>query len=382
MELDGLLQTVVRDGASDLILKSGSFPAMRLHGRVRFIADERMTPEVTRQALVRLLRADGAAALESQGALDVPFEVPEIGRFRVNIFKQNGRPSFVFRHVRREIPGFQELHLPVSPLKKLSTHRRGLVLSTGVAGSGKSTTMASMIEHINQTESRHIVTIEDPIEFIFEDRLSIISQREVGVDCPDFATALKHAVRQAPDVIFLGEMRDRETIEAGIHAAETGHLVFSTLHTVNAVQTVERMILHFPPHEHPLIRQQLSLNLAGVISQRLVPAENNQGLFPAIELMLATPAVREILNEGRTRDLPHALSEGDYWGTMTFNQSLRRLVETGNISVESALESSDNPDELKLQLRGINPGGKHTMDLPPPPSPRRREATGARPREY
>jgi twitching motility protein PilT len=382
MELEGLLQTVVRDGASDLILKIGSFPAMRLLGRVRFIADEKITPQFALGVLQRLLRKEATESLETVGATDVPLELPEIGRFRVNIFRQSGRPSFVFRHVKREIPSFQELHLPVAPLKRLATLRRGLVLSTGVAGSGKSTTMAAMIEHINQTESRHVVTIEDPIEFIFEDRLSVISQREVGVDCPSFASALKHAVRQAPDVIFLGEMRDRETIESGIHAAETGHLVLSTLHTVNAVQTVERMILHFPPHEHALIRQQLSLNLAGVVSLRLVPAENGQGLYPAVELLLATPAVKDILNEGRTRDLPHALAEGDYWGTMTFNQSLRRLVETGNVTVEAALEASDSPEELKLQLRGINPGGKLTNEMPPPSAPRRRETAAARRREY
>ncbi len=356
MELEGLLATLVQEGGSDLILKTGGYPAMRARGLVRYIADERVDRVFAETVRTRLLDGNALASLQAKGAADLSFEVKEIGRFRVNAFRQNGEPSFVFRHVNRVIPSFKELHLPVDQLQRLASLQRGLVLATGVAGSGKSTSLAAMIEFVNRTLNRHIVTIEDPIEFVFEDKLSVVNQREIGLDCPDFSIALKHAVRQAPDMILIGEMRDRETIESAIHAAETGHLVLSTLHTVNAVQTVERIILYFPPHEHALIRQQLALNLAGVVSQRLLRTKDGRQVMPAVELMMSSPTVREILIEGRTRELPRALAEGSYYGTMTFNQSLRRLVEAGNVTLDEAIAASDNPDELKMQLRGITPG--------------------------
>ncbi|MDA1223317.1 MAG: type IV pilus twitching motility protein PilT, partial [Planctomycetota bacterium] len=261
---------------------------------------------------------------------------------------------------------FKDLNLPVQPLKKLSSLTRGLVLATGTAGSGKSTTLASMIEYVNRNAQKHIITIEDPIEFLYEDRFSIVNQREIGTDAPSFAQAIRQAMRQSPDVILIGEMRDQETVAAAINAAETGHLVFSTLHTVNAVQTVERIISFFPPHQHDLIRLQLALNLAGVVSMRLIKAREGVGMVPAVEMMMNTPTVRELLQSGDTRMLPKALAEGSYYGTMTFNQSLSRLFEAGNISLDDALAASDNPEELKMQMRGITQGGKTTMsDLAP-----------------
>ncbi len=215
-----------------------------------------------------------------------------------------------------------------------------------------------MIEFVNRNMNKHIITIEDPIEFLFEDRRSIVSQREIGTDVANFPDALRHAVRQSPDVILIGEMRDAETVSAAIAAAETGHLVFSTLHTVNAVQTVERIITFFPPHQHDLIRLQLALNLAGVVSLRLIGNKEGTSMVPAVELLINTPTVREIIEQGRTRMLPKALTEGSYYGTMTFNQSLIRLFEAGNITLDDALGASDNPDELKMQMRGITQGGK------------------------
>jgi twitching motility protein PilT len=216
------------------------------------------------------------------------------------------------------------------------------------------------------------VTIEDPIEFLFEDKLSVVSQREVGLDTPDFAQGLKACMRQSPDVIFIGEIRDKETVEAAISAAETGHLVFSTMHTVNAVQTVERFLTFFPPHQHGLVRLQMSLNLAGVISLRLMRRKDNSGVVPAVELLMSTPSVREILAEGRTPELTKSLAEGAYYGTQTFNQSLRELYESGNISYEDAVANSDNPDELKLQLRGIQSGIKYeTPNAAPAMAPQR-----------
>lgn len=356
LDLDTLLKTMVQEGASDMILKTGGYPAIRAQRLVRYISDEKIESEFARSVLSRLLDEDEIRVFKLHGEADKALSIPEVGRFRVNIFRQSGEPGFVFRYVRRDVPVFRDLNLPVEQMKKLAGLHRGLVLATGIAGSGKSTTLASVIEHINRTMHRHVVTVEDPIEFLFEDKLSIVNQREIGLDCESFGSALKHVVRQSPDVIMIGEMRDRETVEAAISAAETGHLVLSTLHTVNAIQTVERIISFFPENLHELIRLQLSMNLAGVISLRLIRLKDNRGLVPAIELLMSTPSVKEILAEGRTRDLAKTLAEGSYYGTMTFNQSLLRLYEAGNISYEEALAASDNPDELKLQIRGITSG--------------------------
>lgn len=358
IELKELLKLMVRDNGSDLILKTGGFPAVRVHGMLRFLSDERITPEFAKAATRELLDARAQARFAETGQADCAYELPEVGRFRVNGFRQGGEPAFVLRFIRKDVPDFRDLNLPVDQLKQLAQRKRGLVLATGVAGSGKSTTLASMIEFINRTTSKHVVTIEDPIEFQFEDKLSVVNQREVGIDTPDFAQALKACMRQSPDVIFIGEIRDRETVEAAIAAAETGHLVFSTMHTVNAVQTVERFLTFFPPHQHQLLRLQLSLNLAGVISLRLIRRSDNSSLVPAVELLLSTPSVREILSEGRTPELVKTLADGIYYGTQTFNQSLRQLYETGNISYDDAIANSDNPDELKMQFRGIQTGAK------------------------
>ena len=356
IKLEDLLKVMVREGAADLILKTGGLPAIRSSGRVRFISDQPISTEFTKKYVEALVGKSRWEDFMHTGALDRALSIDGIGRFRCNIFRQSGQLALVFRHVKKDIPGFKELSLPVEPLKQLCALQRGLILATGVAGSGKSTTLASMINHINSNDPRHIITIEDPIEFQYEDKCSIISQREVGTDAPSFGAALRQSLRQAPDVILIGEMRDKETVEAAISAAETGHLVFSTLHTVNAVQTVERIIAFFEPHQHDLIRLQLALNLAGVVSLRLIRLLNDSGQLPAVELLVNTPTVRDYLNEGRTRELPKALAEGSYYGTMTFNQSLIRLYEAGNISYEDALSNSDNPEELKLQMRGISRG--------------------------
>ncbi|MCA8972783.1 MAG: PilT/PilU family type 4a pilus ATPase, partial [Planctomycetes bacterium] len=337
IKLEDLLKVMVREGASDLILKTGGLPAIRSGGRVRFISDTPISSEFTKKYVEALVGKARWEDFMHNGSLDRALSIDGIGRFRCNIFRQAGQLALVFRHVKKDIPGFKDLSLPVDPLKRLCELRRGLILATGVAGSGKSTTLASMLNYINANDPRHIITIEDPIEFQYEDKCSIVSQREIGTDAPTFAAALRQALRQAPDVILIGEMRDRETVEAAINAAETGHLVFSTLHTVNAVQTVERIIAFFEPHQHALIRLQLALNLAGVVSLRLIRLLNDSGQLPAVELLVNTPTVRDYLNEGRTRELPKALAEGSYYGTMTFNQSLIRLYEAGNISYEDAL---------------------------------------------
>ncbi len=358
------LHHMVKEEASDLILKSSGCPAMRKAGGIRFLGDTKLSREDLHHFISEIVDETGIEEWKRLGAHDMAVDLPGIGRFRCNVFRQCGEIGFVFRRVNTEIPSFKDLNLPVQPLKKLSALKRGLVLATGVAGSGKSTTLASMIEYINRNAPKHIITIEDPIEFMFEDRQSIVNQREIGMDVQSFAQALRQAMRQSPDVILIGEMRDRETVSAAISAAETGHLVFSTLHTVNAVQTVERIITFFEPHQHDLVRLQLALNLAGVISMRLIKTKEGNRMVPACELLINTPTVRELLESGSTRMLPKALAEGSYYGTMTFNQSLIKLFEAGNISLEDALSSSDNPDELKMQMRGITKGGSAAVVAP------------------
>ena len=356
--LKGLLKIMTKEGASDLILKAGGCPAMRVAGAIRFVGDTPLKHELLVSYLEQILDRRGLEEFRRVGATDRALSIPNVGRFRCNVFHQCGDVGMVFRCVKSHIPSFKDLNLPADPLKRLAQRKRGLVLATGVAGSGKSTSLGAMIEHINRNAYKHIITIEDPIEFLFEDRCSIINQREIGTDAPSFVEAMRSAVRQSPDVIMIGEMRDKETVEAAIAAAETGHLVFSTLHTVNAVQTVERIITFFPPHQHDLVRMQLSLNLAGVLSMRLIKTKEGRSLVPACELLINTPTVRELLQSGNTRNLPKALEESSYYGTMTFNQSLIRLFEAGNISLEDALTASDSPDELKMQMRGISAGGQ------------------------
>ncbi|HLQ39176.1 MAG TPA: PilT/PilU family type 4a pilus ATPase [Planctomycetota bacterium] len=355
-KLKDFLRIMVKENASDLVLKSGGCPAIRVAGQIRFLGDTPLPRDLLLSFGEEVLTDRCKEEFRMVGATDTAVAVQGVGRFRCNVFHQSGEIGFVFRAIKQEIPSFKDLNLPVDPLKRLASLKRGLVLATGIAGSGKSTTLASMIEFINRNMNKHIITIENPIEFKFEDKRSVVNQREIGVDVSDFPNALRQAVRQSPDVILIGEMRDPETVSAAISAAETGHLVFSTLHTVNAVQTVERIISFFPPHQHDLIRLQLALNLAGVVSMRLIKNKDGTAMVPAVELLINTPTVREMLEQGQTRSLPKALAEGGYYGTMTFNQSLIRLFQAGNISLEEALAASDNPDDLKMQMRGITQG--------------------------
>jgi twitching motility protein PilT len=358
MEFHEMLRKMVIEKASDLFLKVGSPPALRIDGTINFLDTDETTPQDTQEVyeIIEDSKKEGFAKEKDQNEIDVAYELPGIGRFRVNIFRQKGYLGFVFRHIESRIPNFEDLSLPAKTLGKLAESGRGLVLVTGNAGSGKSTTLAAMIQHINDRHNKHIITIEDPIEFIFKDQKSVIDQREIGLDTVNFLGALRQAMRQSPDVILIGEMRDRETMEAALSAAETGHFVLATLHTVNAVQTVERIINYFPPHQHQLIRLQLSLILKGVISQRLIPKKSEAGRVPAIELMIESPTVKDLLSAGKTPELYNAIKEGDYYGCQTFNQSLKKLYQSDQISLESAMASSDYPEELKLDLKGIFKG--------------------------
>jgi twitching motility protein PilT len=362
-------QTVVQEQASDLVLRAGQRPSMRVEGQMRFLSENPFTEEQSEGLLADILTPEEKAQFEVMHEKDTAFVVPGVGRFRANVFQQRRRTAFVFRHVKEQPPSLEDLHLPAAPLQRLALQRRGLVLVTGTSGSGKSTTLAAMIRHMNERSHRHIVTIEDPIEFVFDDGKCTVTQREIGIDTPDCNSALKSVVRQSPDVILVGEMRDHETVSATLIAAETGHLVLATLHTVNAVQTVERIMSFFPPHQHATIRLQLSLVLEGVVSQRLITRRSSPGRVPAVELLLGTPTVKEMILEGRTRELPEALDEGHaYYGSQTFTQSLVQLVQDGLIEVEDALSYADSPDELKLALRGITKGAA-ARETEPPPAP-------------
>ncbi len=362
MELEALLDAMVRHGASDLFLKTDSPPSLRVDGLVQRPAGDQAglsTPigaEFMDNLLLMVLDERNQGQFEQTGEADAAYEVEGLGRFRVNAFRQRGRVGFVFRHIPTVIPSMDELNLPATQLRKLCSGQRGLVLVTGVAGSGKSTCLAAMVDYINSNFQRHIVTIEDPIEFIHEDKLSVVEQREIGLDTQSFTTALKHCVRQSPDVILIGEMRDQETMEAALNAAETGHLVLSTLHTVNAVQSVERIMGYFPPHLHELVRLQLALVLEGAVSLRLLRRRDGPSRIPAAEILMTTPTVREMLQQGRTRQLPGALRDGGYFGTQTFGQSLKQLVDANIISEDDALAAADNPEEFRLELKGISRG--------------------------
>jgi len=356
MDLLELLNSMVELKAPDLILKVGARPTVRIRGGLAHLSEEEVTRDFALRVVASMLDDRRMEQFVRGTEVDLAYEVAGLARFRVNVFHQLGMPAVVYRYIRPEVPTFADLNLPVDQLVKLSSLRRGLVLATGVAGSGKSTTLAAMLEHMNQNQGRHIVTIEDPVEFLFTDKNCVISQRELGSDSQDWNVALKHALRQAPDVIVIGEMRDRATVEAALNAAETGHLVLSTFHTINAVQTVERILSFFPDYQHQLIRLQLSMVLSGIVSLRLLNTLDGQSRIPAIELLLPTPTVRELLKTGRTDELPKSLAQDTFFGTMTFAQSLQKLFSSGKIAYQDALAAADNPDELKLAFAGVSRG--------------------------
>ncbi|MFH1707309.1 MAG: PilT/PilU family type 4a pilus ATPase [Planctomycetota bacterium] len=349
--------------ASDVFFKVGSPPAARIDGTLRFLGRD----PITREDNNKIFETVGDKYIETifrkNHEADTSLEIEGVGRFRVNMFMQRGEIGFVMRLVQEIIPSFEDLALPSDGLKALAERPRGLVLVTGIAGSGKSTTLAAMVEYLNKNHSKHVITIEDPIEYVYHDENCIIDQREIGLDTRDFTTALKNVVRQSPDVILIGEMRDMETMSAAIAAAETGHLVFSTLHTVDAKQTVERIIHYFPPHQHQLIKLQLALNLEGVISQRLLKRRDRGGRVPAVELMITSPTIRTLIEEGRTNELYPAIREGAYFGCQTFNQSLIKWIQKGVISVDDACDAADNGEELRMELKGIVKGGAGAADF-------------------
>jgi twitching motility protein PilT len=355
MHIDDLLRIAVARKASDLHLKVGNFPCLRVDGELIALSDQpRVAAEEMLNMAFSMMSNRQKQKFKENAELDMAYGVAGLGRFRVNVFQQRGNVGVVLRVIPTKIRALDELYLP-KIVEKVCDEPRGLVLVTGITGSGKSTTLAAVIDRINSTRAEHIITIEDPIEFLHRDKKGFVNQREVEVDTPSFASALRASLRQDPDVILVGEMRDLETIATALHAAETGHLVFSTLHTLDAVETINRIIAVFPPPEQKQIRLQLAATLRAVISQRLVRRADNNGRVPAIEVMIATAFIREcIITPEKTRLIREAIAAGtSQYGMQTFDQSLYDLYQQGLISFETALESASNPDDFKLRVQGI-----------------------------
>ncbi|MCK5533829.1 PilT/PilU family type 4a pilus ATPase [bacterium] len=353
--LDEILKEMVVLKASDLHLRAGSQPILRVNGKLVFSRFSSLSMEETKKFAYNLMDEKQKNIFEDNYACDISYSLMGLGRFRINIFRQRGSISLAIRLVPTKILEFHDLYLP-EVLKKLSDNSRGLILVTGATGCGKSTTLASMIDFINVNRSCHIITIEDPIEFLYKDKNSFISQREIGLDTLDFSLALKRVVRQDPDVILIGEMRDLETMAAALTAAQTGHLVLSTLHTVNAVQTVTRIIDLFPPHHQNQIRLQLADTLKGVICQRLLPLTNKQGRIPAVEVLVVTSLVKKLIEDNNLAEIRQAMEQGGYYGMQTFTQSLLQLYNKGLVNLEDILSAATNPEEIVLQIKGITRG--------------------------
>ena len=356
VHINDILKSAAAKGASDVHLKVGSYPVIRVDGKLRALTEHpRLMQEDTIAMAFSIMSARQKQKFKEHFEIDMAYSVPGLGRFRVNSFQQRGTVGLVLRVIPVKILAVRELNLP-PVIETIAAERRGLVLVTGTTGSGKSTTLAAMIDYINSTRCEHIMTIEDPIEFLHRDKKSLVNQREVEVDTMGFTTALRSALRQDPDVILVGEMRDKETIETALHAAETGHLVMSTLHTLDATETINRVISVFPPHHQKQIRLQMAAVLKACISMRLVNCSDDEGRVPAIEVLRATPYIRECVeNKDKTKLIRDAISQGtSQYGMQTFDQSLYQLYNTGKITREEALLRATNKDELRLRMEGIH----------------------------
>ena len=357
-DLNKVLQVAIKGGASDIHVKAGLPPMFRVNGQLLPLRDAaRLTPEEIAKTALNIMTPAQATTFKTRHDCDFAYGVPGVGRFRVNVFQQRNAVGMVLRVIPYKVKSIDALGLP-EVIKKIADNKRGLILVTGTTGSGKSTTLAAIIDHINNTRSDHILTIEDPIEFLIRDKRSVINQREVGTDCESFSTALRSALRQDPDVILVGEMRDLETIEIGLKAAETGHLVLATLHTTDCTESVTRLVNVFPPHQQNQIRLLLSSMLRGVISQRLVPTVDG-GRVPSVEVMMSTARIRELIaDEKRFREIKEAIEDGfDTYGMRSFDQSLLELLNAGRITYEEALAQTSSPDDFALKVSGIGGGG-------------------------
>jgi twitching motility protein PilT len=351
LDLRDLIRLAHEKKASDLFIKEGSPPAMRIHGRIQLTEGyDRMTADDTRRLAYSIMSHEQIGRFEHRHELDLAFTVEDLTRVRANVYQQRGSMGLVCRLVPLKLFTLEQLGMP-PVIGELTRHRQGLILVTGPTGSGKSTTLAAMIDKINQERRANIVTVEDPIEFVHPDKSSIVSQREIGIDTDSFTDALKYVVRQNPDIILIGEMRDIETMNVALQAAETGHLVFSTVHTASASETLDRIINLFPPHERSTLCLRMSNSLRGVISQKLLARVDAEGRVAAVEIMIATPTIAKLIEEGRAGNLYSAIAEGGFWGMQTMNQCLTKYYKAGIISEEDALNAAGNITELKQMIR-------------------------------
>ena len=356
MQLNEILAIGVKARGSDIHIKTGLPPIVRIDGKLHPVPNApRLTPDAVSSMAAAIMNERQKKQFEENYEVDLSYGVPGLGRFRVSVFSQRGTVAMVFRAISMGVPSFDALNLP-PVMKKIAMEERGLILVTGTTGCGKSTTLAAMVDYINEYRTCNIITIEDPVEYLHRDRKSIISQREVGFDTLSFAGALKGALRQDPDVILVGEMRDHETIETALTAAETGHLVMSTLHTLDAAETVNRVISVFPPYHQRQVRTQLSGVIKAVISQRLVPRADGKGRVPAVEIMIGTARIRECIDdELKTKQIPEAITQGVVaYGMQSFDQSLMQLYSKKLITYEEALRQCSNPDDFALKISGIS----------------------------
>ncbi len=349
--IDELLRVVVEKDASDLHLKAGVPPAIRIDGELFLLDEDPVTPDEMKEYAASVMTDKQIAIFSEQNEIDFAYSGVGVGRYRVNVFRQRGTISMAMRQVVSKIPSFEDLHLPPI-LKRLALEPRGLILVTGATGSGKTTTLATMLDYINQNVRRHIVTVEDPIEIMHEDNKAIVNQREIGIDTRSYSTALRYVLRQDPDVILIGEMRDLETVRTALTAAQTGHLVLSTLHTIDVNETVNRIIDFFPLHQQKQVRILLAGSLRGIVSQRLLPRSDGKGRVPALELMIMTKRIRDmLLDSNQTFKIHEAIKEGDYYGMQTFDQSLLQLYRDGLITLQDAASVASNPHDFKLMAQ-------------------------------
>ncbi len=345
---------MLNNNASDIHLRVGLRPTLRIDGRLHPADDQVLMPQDMEKILSQILTETQLQKFHQKREMDLALSISKMGRFRINLYKQRGTVGIAIRQVNTIIPTFEELNLPTI-IKDIANARHGLIIVTGTTGSGKSTTLASMIEYINSTRAENILTIEDPIEYIYRDKKSIISQREVGGDTDSFATALRHAFRQDPDIVLIGEIRDADTMGIALTAADTGHLVLTTLHTMNAIETISRIISFFPPHQHQQIRLLLAGTLKSVICQKLLPRADGPGRVPAVEIMVSTASIREcIIDQMKTPQILDLIESGAIqYGMQSFDQSLMKLFRSGMISYEEAIAHSTNPDDFDLRCKGI-----------------------------
>lgn len=350
--LQSLLRTVVDNKASGLHIRGNSNSYVRLNGQIKPIDDSFVSNEEAKKMAYACMGERERRIFEQYSTVDFSLDAKAYGRFRFNVFHQSGKIAMAIRHIPLKIPTFKELNLPAAVLEKIADNRRGMIVVTGMTGSGKSSTLAAILDHINRSRSGHILTIEDPIEFIHSENKCIVSQLELGVDTPSYTGALRAAMRQDPDTIMIGELRDAEVMKSAISAAETGQLVLCTMHTVNVVQTLARLTEAFPIEQHQQVRLQLSELIRGIICQRLLPTIQ-PGMMPALEIMVSTPQTRKLMLENRNSDLVKAMQNGEFYGMNTFDQSLAELYKSNKVAIEQVMGAASSPDALMMAIRGV-----------------------------